>query len=442
MSWRDNLQDASYRDVPFKVRSHSISGGRRIKETERWQKRTLTTDMGPILPRFNVEAYIIQNIDNEFDYFNNRDNLLDVLQNNTDDDKYNVGTLIHPFFGRRRVHVGEYSIQESFDEGGIATFNIEFLLEEDELFPGKITSPAAKIDAVAEKVNNYSIDNFLDTMNTAASFVEDLGRDAIEYMQKIQQAASSVNGVLKSSLTTASGVISAAMDTVVSVLDSPCELYETLQSAGESFKYLVGMAGTVVQGGIVGGCSGESRGTQITLDGSSIPEELGKSVILQMITAQSTDESSYKTISAEQEDNRILMFDVMKLQMLTFACRVFARIDFTSKQQLLIYLELLMDALDDYLLRLGEQTDLDVTDFYLGAELMRSNLAEQMYIKLNLLQNEITYSTGYGVQSTLELSYNLYEDTSRCAEIFNKNKLAIKHPGFIPQDSEIQVLEK
>jgi len=135
MTWRDNLQDASFRGIGFKVEKHTITGGRRIKRTERWQKRTITTDMGPEENVFQVSAYVIQNSENNFDYFNNRDKLLDALQNNTDKDKYNVGTLIHPYYGKHKVHPESYSCSETYSEGGIARIDITFILEEDELFP-------------------------------------------------------------------------------------------------------------------------------------------------------------------------------------------------------------------------------------------------------------------------------------------------------------------
>jgi prophage DNA circulation protein len=441
MSWKDNLQDASFRGVPFKVEGHSITGGRRIKETERWQARTITTDMGPELPKFSIGAYVIQNTDNDFDYFNNRDKLLDVLQNNTDNDIYNVGTLIHPYFGKRRVHPIRYTVSETYSDGGIAYFDIEFALEEDELFPGKITDPAAKMDAVIDTANNYSIDNFINTMNTAAGFVEGLGQDAVYAMMKVQQAVNSVNNVLKSSLATAIGVINTAINTIVSVLDSPCDLYETMQSGCESFKYLCGLAGTVIQGGVAGGCSGTVRGNQVTLDGTSIPEALGQSLIVNMITAQNFGEDDLATSSAEQEDNRALVLDIVKFLLLSYACKIFVRINFSSRNQLQDYLNRMLDAFDEFLLRLGEQVDLDVTDIYMATEMLRASLANLMLEKINTLQAEVTYSNGNQAMSTLELAYNLYEDIDRCAEIFNKNKLTVRHPGFIPEQTDILVLE-
>lgn len=441
MSWRDNLQDASFRGIPFKVKNHTLSGGRRIKETERWQARTITTDMGPILPKFHVTAYVIQSAENGMDYFHNRDTLINVLQNNTDKDKYNVGTLVHPFYGKRRVHPATYTVNESFDEGGIAKFEIEFLLEETELFPGKITDPAAKMDAVVASANNLSIDAFLNLMSTTRGFIEDVGIDIVQALGKIQQAVNSVNGVIKSAIATATGIITQAINLINTLLDAPCDLYETMQSAAESFQYLCGMAGEIVQGGVLGGCSGTTRGEQVTLDGTEIPEALGQSIIIQMIEAQEIEEDDFPIASAEQADNRTIIINAIRYMLLSFACRVFVRIQFTSKQQLIDYLNRLLDALDDLLLRLGEQTDLDVTDVYIAIEQLRAAVAALMLEKANTLQSEITIQVGNTTKSTLELAYDLYEDVDRCAEIFNRNILTVRHPGFVPENTDISVLE-
>lgn len=441
MSWKANLQDASFRGVPFKVESHSLTGGRRITETERHQQRTLTVDMGPTLPKFSISAYVIQSSENSYDYFNNRDKLIDALQNNTDKDKFNVGTLIHPYFGKRRVHPVSYTVSETYSEGGIAKFDIEFALEEDELFPGNITDPASIIDAKYITAVNLAIDNFTRTMNKAASFVEGLGNTGIYTLTKIQTAINSVNNVVKSSLATATGLLTTTINTFTATLDSPCDIFESLQAGAESFKHICGMAGTTVQGGVVGGCSGTVRGEQVTLDGTSIPEELGRSLVVNMIDAQNFDETNLGLNPASQEDNITLLIDSQKFLLLAFACRIFCRIDFSSKQQLYAYLDKMLEAFDDLLLRIGEHIDIDTTDIYVATESMRAELVTQMLEKVETLQNEITYTSKNQAMSTLELAYNLYEDTDRCAEVFNKNKLTVRHPGFIPENTDILVLE-
>lgn len=438
MSWKDNLQDATWRGIAFQVATADVTGGRRIKETERWQKRTITSDQGPVLPKFKITGYVIQNFNNDFDYFNERDRLVDALQN-----KRGVGILVHPFFGRLKVHAGVYTVSEDLNaSGGIARFDIEFMLETEQLFPGEIKDATKLIDTEIDNSTKLNIDTFNSLFDAAAGFVDNLGSDMIYGMLKVQQAVNGVNNVLKSTINTATGVIQTAIGTITNVLDEPCDIYETLQDASESFKYLVGLGGTVIQGGVVGGCSGERRGEQVTLDGVTIPEDLGTSVIDQIVFAQDFDESDLPAIASSQQNNRVLSINIIKSQLLFYACKIIVRVTFSSQQALLRALETLIDAIDAYLLRLGDNTDVYINDLYLAMEKLKSLLYTLMLEKITTLEKEIDYTVPATVQSTLELSYNLYEDTDRCPEIFERNMVAIKHPGFMPESEIIQVLDE
>ncbi len=444
MSWRDNLQDASFRGIPFKVEKSNTTIGRRIKEYERWQKRTITVDEGPILPKFSVTGYVIQNNENDMDYFSDRDDLIEALSNdyskNNNGDKYNCGTLIHPFLGKLKVHPGGCSFEENFREAGICRFEMEFLLEEDELFPAGNRDAIQEIDAQAIISNGLSIDNILDAFDTASGFVENLGADLVAGMMKITRVINGVNNVIKSTITTALGVITNAMSTITAVLDSPCNLYNTMADATESFKHLVGMGGTVIQGGIIGGCSGQARGQQIVLNGISIYPDLGISVVTQMISAQDFDEADLGAGTDEQTNNRQVCVDMIKYQILSFACRVFARIEFASQQSLLSLLEKLTNAINDFQLRLGSHTTIDMNDMYTAIEKMKTLLYSLMMEKLTGLNKETNYTAPNNGISTLALSYDLFEDVDRCGEIFNMNMVEMRHPGFIKGNTTIRVL--
>lgn len=439
MAWRDNLQTASWRGVEFNVERSSTHGGRRIKEIERWQKRTITVDQGPTLVKFQITGFIIQNADNNFDYFQQRDKLINKLQN-----VRGPGTLVHPFYGRMRVHAAEWSIEERFDEGGIARFDIDFSLEQTSLFPGETKDSKKIVDDKAVQANNLSIDNFINVMNTANAFIKDLVGPLIEAMLKVQQAVSSVNNVIRSTVNAAIGVIGTAINTLAAVLNAPCDLYNTLKNATESFGYLVGMLGDAVSSGVIGGCSGNARGNVYTLDGNSIPESLGTSVVKQMISAvDDIDEDNLSSVVGTQSDNLTLALNAMKLQILIYASRIGIRIDFSSQNNLYDLLEELLNAFDNFMEnRLGNQIDVDNTDVFLAAEETKTTIISEMVTIATTLVKEIDYRTPPDVSSTLMLSYDKYLDIDRCAEIFNKNKIQIKHPGFIPESDTIRILEE
>ncbi|WP_172904159.1 DNA circularization N-terminal domain-containing protein, partial [Escherichia coli] len=73
--WRDRLQDASFRGVPFKVEEESAGTGRRV-ETHEYPNRDkpYTEDLGKITFRPSITAYVVGD-----DCFDQRDRLIEAL---------------------------------------------------------------------------------------------------------------------------------------------------------------------------------------------------------------------------------------------------------------------------------------------------------------------------------------------------------------------------
>ena len=435
MSWRDNLIDASFRGAQFKVMSSNIRGGRRIKKTERFQKRTITRDMGPLLPVFNIEAYIIQNAANGFDYFPQRDELIKALTYR------GPGTLEHPFHGQLRVHCETYELDETFKAGGIAKFKIIFLLEDEEIFPVEGRDYAQAADTTATTVNNEAIDNFADVFDTTRSFIDSIGNDAAFFMGKMQTAVARINNTVKSTVATAIGIMTTAITTVDSVLDSPCDFSETIMDAVDAFKEVVGMAGEVVESGIIGECSGEERTEGVTLDGETIPENLGTSTVTQLIFAQGFDEDDLSQTTNDQLDNRSVVINLIKVLLITLATQVALRVEFSSQEKMFETLYEITDSIEALMLRLGGQVYIDNVNVYNKLEELRNIFVSLMIEKGAELKRTIDYTVPSYIQSTLELAYNLYEDTGRSDEIYNRNDNII-HPGFMPSGDVIKVLEE
>ncbi|HAW1868790.1 TPA: baseplate protein [Escherichia coli] len=113
MTWKDRLQDASFRGVPFKVEEESAGTGRRV-ETHEYPNRDkpYTEDLGKITFRPSITAYVVGD-----DCFDQRDRLIDALN------KPGPGTLVHPTYGELKVCVdGEVRVSTSKSEGRIVRF--------------------------------------------------------------------------------------------------------------------------------------------------------------------------------------------------------------------------------------------------------------------------------------------------------------------------------
>lgn len=115
MAWRDRLQHASFRGVPFLVLGHEESGGRQGElHVYPFRDDPFFEDVGAAPDRLTVSAFVVGT-----DYFIARDSLRNALRQG------GTGELVHPYLGTLTVAVTSYSLSETSDEGGVARFAIE-----------------------------------------------------------------------------------------------------------------------------------------------------------------------------------------------------------------------------------------------------------------------------------------------------------------------------
>lgn len=140
MAWRDRLQPASFRGVPFFVDAADLEAGRRVVLHE-YPLRDLPSaqDLGRAQRKFGVTAYVLGK-----DYLDARDRLLEALETG------GAGTLILPTWpAQQMVLAAPARLSESKEEGGICRIALQFAEA------GEPVHPAAAGDgpnAAAERV--------------------------------------------------------------------------------------------------------------------------------------------------------------------------------------------------------------------------------------------------------------------------------------------------
>ncbi|EFN8236438.1 DNA circularization N-terminal domain-containing protein [Escherichia coli] len=161
MTWKDRLQDASFRGVPFKVEEESAGTGRRV-ETHEYPNRDkpYTEDLGKITFRPSITAYVVGD-----DCFDQRDRLIDALN------KPGPGTLVHPTYGELKVCVdGEVRVSTSKSEGRIVRFDLKFVEAGELSYPTSgaataqtlMSSCSALDDCISDSFSGFSIDGVAD----------------------------------------------------------------------------------------------------------------------------------------------------------------------------------------------------------------------------------------------------------------------------------------
>lgn len=161
MAWKDRLQDASFRGVPFKVEEESSGVGRRV-ETHEYPNRDkpYTEDLGKVSFRPSLTVYVVGE-----DCFDQRDRLIEALN------KSGPGTLVHPVYGEMNVCVdGEVRVSTSRSEGRVVRFDLKFVEAGELSYPTagaataqNLTSSCSALDdCISSSFSDFSIEGVAD----------------------------------------------------------------------------------------------------------------------------------------------------------------------------------------------------------------------------------------------------------------------------------------
>ena len=117
MSWRDNLQPASFRGVRFQVENSTVEGGRRHVPHE-YPKRDagLTEDMGRRLRHSSVRGYLIGGTHDQ-----RATALIGALEAD------GPGLLVLPLRGQMPMICQSFSCTEAREDANFTAFDMDFL---------------------------------------------------------------------------------------------------------------------------------------------------------------------------------------------------------------------------------------------------------------------------------------------------------------------------
>jgi prophage DNA circulation protein len=151
MAWFDDLQPASFREVPFHVDTIEHQAGDNVVLREYpFQDLPTVFRMGEGAEDIKFSAYVIGD-----DYIAKRDALRNVLSGD--------GVLVHPTAGRLRVFVAsKFSIKENpTAEGGMARFDLHFVRADARRYPEGVANTSQQATVQADLVKKAAADAFV-----------------------------------------------------------------------------------------------------------------------------------------------------------------------------------------------------------------------------------------------------------------------------------------
>lgn len=393
--WRDQLQAASFRGVPFSVTTTEGEIGRRnVVNQYPFRDLPYTPDLGRKARTFSVQAIVIGD-----DYMAKRDKLYDALE------APGSGELVHPWRGRQQVVVTSVQLSESSAEGGLARFSISFTESGEALTPKATKDTGAAVNAAADKAQTSSQSYFARLFAVVGA-----GTDALKTvnsaLNNIRAAADGVlNGVLSSEF---SFQLNGIMNSVTSLMMFPANL---------GFGIM----------GMIQGLAGITNGPMDAFSSLSSLFSFGNS----SSTATASPWSTATPSGQQNAINQAAIISLVQQAAVIEAARATASITPASYNDAIT----LRDSIADQLETLAETANDD--DVYVAF----TNLRMAVIQDINARAADLSRIVQYRVPTTLPalvIAYRLYQDASMADGIVDRNH--IPHPGFVPGGQSIEVL--
>lgn len=211
MTWREQLQPASFRGVPFEHMSDSSPAGRRTQLHEFVQRdKPFVEDLGRVTRPFTVTGFVGGD-----DALDARDALLAAL------DEPGAGELILPAWGAMQVTSTRCTVSHDRLEGGLVRLDMEFVESGDKGYPIATPATDAMLGSAADDLWDQAGDWF-----TEAMAMVDTARVNINAMRSSVAAA---YGLVTTTVGTITRTVASAADLVDMVLNSPAAFLALLK---------------------------------------------------------------------------------------------------------------------------------------------------------------------------------------------------------------------
>lgn len=400
--WAKFMRPASYKGVPFFVKTARRTGGRSIVNHEfAGRDDNFAEDKGKLSHSFPIIGHVTGD-----DYMDQRDALIEALESK------GAGILIHPYYGRENVVAATNEILEESVKGRTATITMLFIPAGEYRYPVKLVDVNAELlEAVAGtiKASKGMIEMALDIAAIPgeavrlASFMVEKAGDALgkvlapfaklrniaaQLSYSIRNIKAEVNTLLAAPGELADRLL-ASFDMVKDAIDSP-------EDSVTAFKGLYTFGADTV--------------------GAPPPPP-----------ADTVTRSRIKK-------NNDAIANFMKTVAVAKVCQMVIEVDFPSVAEASAERESIVAFIDE----LMEDPDVNPSDdLYQALSDLAANVVSALPDERSDLPAVIEYIP-FETMSSLVLTYEIYQDINKEQDIISRNK--IPHPGFIPGGEALEIV--
>ncbi|HHH3609427.1 TPA: DNA circularization protein [Enterobacter roggenkampii] len=424
MSWKDRLQEASFRGVPFKFEGEGAPVGRRV-ETHEYPNRDkpYTEDLGKVTFRPNITAYVVGD-----DCWEQRDRLIEALN------KPGPGTLIHPTYGELSVCVdGEIKVSSTSGEGRMVRFDLLFVEAGELSYPTSgaatantlVSSCSALDDCISDNFGKFGMEGMPDFVQNGV--VED-ARGMLGYVSEKM-------ALVDAGISSAARLLQGDISVLLPPPSSGKGFIEQLQSMWRSGNRLAGNASDLYSmiknfSGISLGSDFAPRGVWKTDSKTTQNRKQQSNYVASAIRTTAISEAVYTvtTLPASihlnnEQSGMNAGWPSVTHPALNNAPDKKTSVDVSTWDELVDIRDTLNTAIDKEMAR--------ATDDRLFLALRRAKSDLNSDIKYRLSQTEKTVErTPPEVLPALVLAATWFDNAARESDIVRRN--AITHPGFVP----------
>lgn len=396
MTWRDQLQKASFRNVPFEVESDDATFGRRV-EVHEYPQRDMpyAEDLGRKARERNLTAFVIGD-----DYMAKRDALLAAFE------KAGSGELVHPYYGRMVVAVTDVRVSHSFRDGGMCSFQISFIESGELAYPAAVNATSTQSLLAADVLETNAINDFTENFSVD-SLPEFAVTDAIT---EFNEGLTSIDGAL-----TSAGVI---LSNPLSLLSD--DLADLIRTPGQLATRFFGIF---------------AKGNAVLTQASGLGDINAINMLNALTTLRLTSLFSQRysggntPTRARMVQNKNAINTLVRQALITQSAGMVAAMPLPVYDDAIVIKNELLATIDTEIETANDET-------YLALKTLRSKTYADITARTQGAAR-LKNITPKEVMPALVLAYDLYEDTGRDGEIIERNK--VRHPGFVPADT-IKVL--
>lgn len=293
-------------------------------------------------------------------------------------EKSGAGTLVHRYYGQMRVQAGEYRVSQTNSEGGKATFSITFYEAGAASVPTSVINTKKRVAIKSDAALDVILQQFVEGFKVQGlpSWVTEQAQSVISDLQSKLAPL----GVLKASI-------------------------------NEYISLPYGLAGLVI--GLVSSLTSLTQFRSLFSFGNDLPK-----------VPKTTPSRK------QQSKNQDAIISLVRNTALVEAARDASNTHYDSAEQAINTRDELAEAIDDAMQTADDKT-------YVAMQDVRVALVNDMTVRAANLKR-ISRFTPLSTMPALVLAHNLYQDALKDNDIIDRNK--IKHPGFVPGGSPLEVL--